>query len=165
MSRRNVNAQMSKQKRDQAPDRTPSDAGKPAWLLLLFSLPTKRNSERVEVWRKLKRIGALSLQTPGHLLPNKLPNQEHFEWLAVTIRGYKGKASVIQVQAIDDLSSEQIADRFNLARSQDYQELINELHRIQKQKTTASVQLASLRRRFEEIMAIDFFDCSLRRLA
>lgn len=156
---------ISARKRGLAPDQKPANQSRPAWLLLLFSLPTKRNSERVEVWRKLKRIGALPLATPGYLLPNTPLNQEHFVWLATTIRGYKGEASVLQVQASDDLSSEEIAERFNALRSQDYQELIDELSKLQKQKTAPGAQLASIRRRFDEIAAIDFFGCGLRRRA
>src|SRR5437868_15516542 len=100
-------------------DRPPSDANQRPWLLLLFSLPAKRNSERVEVWRKLKRIGALPLGPPGYLLPNSAVNHEHFEWLASTIRSYRGDASVIQVQAIDDLPFEQQVKRFNESRWRD----------------------------------------------
>ena len=32
-----------------------------SWLLLLYSLPTQRNTERVAVWRRLKRLGAVQL--------------------------------------------------------------------------------------------------------
>ena len=157
--------EISGRQRSQARDHRSSDVNKPAWLLLLFSLPTKQNSERVEVWRKLKRIGALPLGTPGYLLPNRPPNQEHFEWLATTIRGHKGEASVMQVQAIDDLSVEEIAKRFNAVRSQDYQALIDDLSKRRKRRTPSGLQLASARRRFEEIAAIDFFNCALRRRA
>ena len=135
------------------------------WLLLLFSLPTKRTSERVEVWRKLRRIGALPLGTSGYLLPNRPSNQEHFQWLAATVRGYKGEASVVQVQAIDDFSSEEIRHRFNSVRSHDYQQLLGEVSKLQKQKRFGGIQLASARRRLEEIVAIDFFDCGLRKQA
>src|SRR3954466_11905858 len=124
------------------------------WLLLVFSLPTKRATVRVEVWRKLKRIGALPLGPPGYLLPNSAVNHEHFEWLASTIRSYRGDASVIQVQAIDDLPFEQLVKRFNESRSRDHQELIEDLSRIQKERTINSVQIASLRRRFEDLTAI-----------
>lgn len=86
--------------RDQLPNGERAENGNPGWLLLVFSLSPKRKSERVEIWRKLKRVGALPLGPPGYLLPNTAPNQEQFEWLAVTIRGYKGQASVVQVQAI-----------------------------------------------------------------
>jgi hypothetical protein len=60
------------------------------WLLLMFSLPAKQASQRVDVWRKLKKYGALSLRTSGYFLPNTPENQERFEWLATAIRKYKG---------------------------------------------------------------------------
>jgi len=56
------------------------------WLLLMFSLPAKQASRRVEVLRKLKQYGALSLPSSGYLLPNTAANHEHFEWLAAAIR-------------------------------------------------------------------------------
>ena len=144
--------------------RTLAQENTPPWLLLLLSLPANRNSERVQVWRQLKRIGALPLGTSGYLLPNNAINEERAQWLATTIRGYKGSASVVQVQAIDQLPRQEIVERFNSARSQEYQELIESVSKIQKRKTPAS-QLANARRRFEEIVEIDFFGCALRHRA
>lgn len=134
------------------------------WLLIVFSLPAKRTSERVEVWRRLKRIGALPLGPPGYLLPHTQQSQEQLEWLASVIRGYKGQASVIQVHGIDDLSSAELIKRFSEARSREYKEVIQQLASIQrkKQRKSAGSQLAKLRRRLDEIASIDFFRCALR---
>ena len=33
------------------------------WLLLIFSLPAKSASQRVDVWRKLQRYGMLALRS------------------------------------------------------------------------------------------------------
>lgn len=73
------------------------------WLFLVFSLPAKRASERVEIWRKLQRYGTLALRSSGYVLPNTPANQERMEWLATAIRNYKGQASVVLVQSFDDL--------------------------------------------------------------
>src|SRR5260370_35575008 len=40
-----------------------------AWLLLVFTLPTAKASERVGVWRKLQRYGAVALPASGKWLP------------------------------------------------------------------------------------------------
>src|SRR6266850_1350014 len=64
-----------------------------SWLLLVFSLPTAKASERVGVWRKLQTYGALALPASGYVLPNSSINQERFEWLATSIRGSKGQAA------------------------------------------------------------------------
>lgn len=131
------------------------------WLLLVFSLPAKRASERVEVWRKLKRIGALPLGSSGHLLPQMPANHEHFEWLAASIRKYKGQASVIQVESIDDLPSEDLAKRFTEARSRDYESLAAEITKTLRSKNGTG-HLGRLRRRLQEIIDIDFFRSPLR---
>src|SRR5690348_6644069 len=96
----------------------------------MFSLPTKQASERVEVWRKLKKYGALPLRTSGYVLPNRPDNQERFEWLATAIRRYKGEASVVQVQAIDDLPSEKLVKLFIEARSKDYGALTRDAKKL-----------------------------------
>ena len=44
------------------------------WLLLTFTLPVKRASQRVEVWRRLQRYGAVPLGNSGYLLPNNAVN-------------------------------------------------------------------------------------------
>src|SRR5215472_6107918 len=103
-----------------------------AWLLLTFTLPTKRASQRVEVWRKLQRFGAIPLGNSGYLLPHHPTNQERFEWLAAAIRKYAGEASVVKVQSIDNLSTPQLIGRFAEARTREYQELI---HAIQKESS------------------------------
>ena len=82
---------------------------KPRWLLLAFTLPAKRASQRVEVWRKLQRFGTVPLGKSGYLLPNSPSNEERFEWLATAIRKYGGDASVVHVESID--SFEGAADR------------------------------------------------------
>ncbi len=134
------------------------------WLLLVLSLPTRRASQRVEIWRKLQRLGSVSLGNSGYLLPNDSPNRERFEWLATAIRGYGGNASVVEVQSIDNFSRPQIVDRFVKARTQDYQELLPELRRLSSVSLAkrSPARIGRLRQRFQEVLSIDFFHSSLR---
>jgi len=124
------------------------------WLLLTFTLPTKRASQRVEVWRKLQRYGAVPLGNSGYLLPNNPTNQERFEWLATAIRKYAGEASVVKVQSIDNLSSAQLIGRFTEARAREYQELIRELQKLSSipPQTRVFGRVSRLRVRFREIV-------------
>src|SRR5712675_2696476 len=98
-----------------------------AWLLLTFTLPTKRASQRVEVWRKLQRYGTVPLGNSGYLLPSNPVNEERFQWLTAAIRKYGGDASIVRVQGIDNISTPQLIGRFAEARTQEYQELIRQL--------------------------------------
>lgn len=135
------------------------------WLLLTFTLPTKRASQRVEVWRKLRRYGAVPLGNSGYLLPNNPTNQERFEWLATAIRKYAGEASVVKVQSIDNLSNAQLIGRFAEARAREYQELIRELQKLSsiQPQTRVFGRVSRLRVRFREIVEIDFFNSPLQK--
>jgi hypothetical protein len=42
-----------------------------SWLFLLFNLPAKQASERVKVWRRLKKFGAVQLKTSTYVLPDE----------------------------------------------------------------------------------------------
>jgi hypothetical protein len=135
------------------------------WLLLTFSLPVKRASQRVEVWRNLQRYGCVPLGNSGYLLPNTPVNQERFEWLAQAVRKYAGEASVVSVQSIDNLSTPQLVAHFTEARDRDYQELIRALQKmtaipIHKRATG---RMSRLRTRFREVTEIDFFDSPLQK--
>jgi hypothetical protein len=135
------------------------------WLLLTFTLPSRRASQRVEVWRKLQRYGTVPLGNSGYLLPSDSMNEERFQWLATAIRKYGGDASVVRVHSIDNTSSPQLAGRFAEARARDYQELIRDLEKF----SSVSVQkravgrLSRLRTRFQEIAEVDFFDSPLQK--
>jgi hypothetical protein len=138
-----------------------------AWLLLAFTLPTKRASQRVEVWRKLQRYGTVPLGNSGYLLPNNAVNEERFQWLATAIRKYGGDASIVHVQGIDNLSTPQLIGRFAEARSREYQELIRQLDEFSAlpQQKRAVGRLSRLRSRFQEIVEVDFFESPLQKRA
>ncbi|MGH7743571.1 MAG: chromate resistance protein ChrB domain-containing protein [Candidatus Dormibacteria bacterium] len=117
------------------------------------------------MWRKLQRYGAIPLGNSGYLLPNDPTTQERFEWLATAIRKYRGEASVVKVQSIDNLSTPQLVARFAEARARDYQELIRELQKlvsIQGRKRMPG-RLSRFRARFLDIAQVDFFNSPLQK--
>ena len=137
----------------------------PKWLLLVFTLPTSKASERVQIWRKLQRFGSIPFRNAGSLLPNTPENQERFEWLATAVRASKGEASILQILDIDDVSTGGLQNQFRKARAVDYTALIKDLQKLKPSAKGPSAQVLRLRRRFEEIVAIDFFTSPLRRKA
>jgi hypothetical protein len=135
------------------------------WLLLIFSLPSKKASARVGIWRKLQKYGTLALRNSGYLLPNTPANQERFEWLAAMIRGFKGEASVLQILEIDDLLPEKLKEQFQAARRPEYAALNREVQTLKPSEQGFSTQITRLKRRLNEIIEIDYFDCPLRKKA
>jgi hypothetical protein len=136
-----------------------------SWLLLTFTLPTKRASQRVEVWRKLQRYGTVPLGNSGYLLPSNSMNEERFQWLATAIRKYGGDACIVHVQGIDNISTPQLIGRFAEARAREYQELIRQLQgfSVMHRADRAVGRLSRLRSRFQEIVEVDFFDSPLQK--
>src|SRR5881275_2273333 len=133
-----------------------------SWLLLLFTLPTNRNTERVAVWRRLKKIGAIQIKTSTYLLPDASAQYEQFQWLAQQIRDYGGESTLVRAQEIEGLSREKVIGMFNDARAKDYAELRKSLQgfigrRKKKDAEIAGAELERLTRRFREIREIDFF--------
>lgn len=128
------------------------------WLMLVFTLTAKKASQRVGIWRKLQKYGTLALRNSGYLLPNTAVNQERFEWLATSIRGFKGQASVLLVHAIDDLPDEVLKGKFQEERKKDYGTLIREINSLKRSDAGFSMHFGRLKKRMEELVEIDFFE-------
>src|SRR5436309_2539094 len=94
-----------------------------SWLLLLFSLPTNRNTERVAVWRRLKKMGAVQIKTSTYLLPDQPAQYEHFQWLAQQIRDYGGDATLVRAQEIEGMPTEKLVALFNRERDREFGEV------------------------------------------
>src|SRR4051794_18055605 len=104
--------------------------GASPWLVFLFTLPRAQASGRVDVWRRLKRTGALPLESGGYLLPNSQDNRERFEWLAESVRQYKGTALVLAVNEIGEAGADAIRQRFMEARNPEYAAIIADAKKI-----------------------------------
>lgn len=133
------------------------------WILLLFTLPTGRGSARVGVWRKLKRAGALAFKTSAYLLPNRPDLLERFQWIAQEVIDAGGEATVLLVSELDGVTHQEIVRQFIEARAEDYVALsaaLKELIRRHRKKPGESLlpELEKLRRQFEELRRLDFFD-------
>jgi hypothetical protein len=136
----------------------------PGWLLLLYTLPAKKTAGRVNLWRKLKKSGACSLKTSGYVLPDQPAHLERFQWLVQQVREEGGDATLARVKSIEGMSTEDLANLFNDARTKDYAALLkplNELIAANRKKAGSGFPetLEKLQRQFQEIRAIDFFAC------
>jgi hypothetical protein len=134
-----------------------------SWLLLLFSLPTKRKTERVAVWRRLKKMGAVQLKTSTYLLPDEPAQYEQFQWLAQQIRDYGGDSTLVRAQEIEGLTRDAVVSLFNTAREAQYADLKKALQNFisrhrKLDAESAAVELERLTKHFRELRQMDFFD-------
>jgi hypothetical protein len=133
------------------------------WLLLLYALPARQNTERVNLWRKLKRFGAVALKTSGYVLPDDAMQYERCQWLSKQIRDAGGEATLIRMAEIEGMSKDEIVGMFNEARAAEYKELAAACQEaLGRHKKGAEEELAAelekFQRRFREIREVDYFD-------
>jgi hypothetical protein len=132
------------------------------WLLLLYSLPMKRTSARVNLWRKLKRFGAVQLKTSAYVLPDNPAQYERLQWLSEEICAAGGDATLIRVAEIEGMDNFAIVRLFNEARKADYHELIAACRRqgsAKRKHGELATELEKLHRQFLEIKELDYFKC------
>jgi hypothetical protein len=144
------------------------------WLLLVHQLPAKPAYLRVKVWRRLQGIGAVAVKHGVYALPVTDQTQEDFEWLLREINEGGGEAMVCEARLIDGLSDAEVRARFDAARDADYEEIAREARALAKMLTKskssdqtagARTQVARLRARVAQAIAIDFFGANGREAA
>lgn len=139
---------------------------KGAWVLLLPTIPAGDTTARVKIWRQLQKVGAVALKNSVYVLPNRDECVEAFEWVSRELVGLGGQASLCEGQFFDGATDAEIERRFIEARNDDYAELAAEIRGMSKllkaKRLTAekvaglTEQATKLRRRFDEIVAVDF---------
>jgi hypothetical protein len=134
------------------------------WLLLLLRLPATHKAERVAIWRKLKKSGAIQIQTSTYVLPDEPARYESFQWLTQEIRSAGGDATLVRAREIEGLSNERLIELFNTGRAKEYATLRELVRALSHRCTTRNSakfgdKLDRLRKQFREIRQTDFFNC------
>ena len=135
------------------------------WLLLLLRLPATHKAERVAIWRKVKKSGAIQIQTSTYILPDEPARYELFQWLTQEIRSAGGDATLVRAREIEGLPNEKLIELFNTARAKEYATLRDSLRQAlsHRRKTRSSPavgdNLDRVRKQFREIRQTDFFNC------
>lgn len=138
-----------------------------SWLFLLFDMPKSQSTGRVKVWRRLKKFGAIQLKASTYVLPDEPTHYERFQWLAKEIVDTGGEATLVRVKDIEGMPHAAVVALFNEARAHDYDEIAEPLTRLiqdrkarKESQENFTSQLEKIRRRFQEIRDIDYFQSS-----
>jgi hypothetical protein len=136
------------------------------WVAFAYSLPSGgRSSPRVTVWRRLRRLGAISPTSGVHVLPARDECVEAIQWLAQELQRAGGETVVMRVTRFEGVSDQHLITLFHEARIPEFAELetqVSELERVLRDSadTAPAVHdaLARLQRRYSEIRRVDYFD-------
>ena len=119
------------------------------WLVLAYKVPRDPTASRVYVWRKLKKLGAVSLQDAVWVLPQTPQTLEHFRWLAAEIAEMKGEASLWESRHLLDGQDERLAAQFDGQVRPVYEKILKGL----KGKKP---NLAALSRQYQQAASQDY---------
>lgn len=148
---------------------------KARWVLLLPSVPASDASARVKIWRQLQGLGAIALKNSVYVLPNREECIEAFQWVARELLELGGQASLCEGQFFADGTDEDIERRFTEARNAEFSEVAEQVRALTKtlkgkrlsseKLNSLASQAARLRKRFDEIAAMDYCHASGREAA
>ena len=137
----------------------------------MHQLPHKPVGLRVKVWRRLQQQGAIAIKNSVYALPLTDAAREDFQWLAREITENGGEATVCAAELVEGLTDAQVHALFNAARDAQYAELTEEARQLvtagQRRRSDEAwpLEVSKLRKRLEEVVAIDFLGAPGRMAA
>jgi hypothetical protein len=130
---------------------------------------------RNKIAKRLSRLGAVPVKNSVYVLPASDGALEDLQWVRREVVSGGGDAFVCEARFIDGLTEDETEARFRTARDEDYHALADELRptlasikRKKKLDDATRAEIAAVleraRKRFDEIVAIDFFSASGREV-
>jgi len=152
-------------------EKTPNKntGGDRGWLLFFYSVPSKPVSNRMKIWRKLSKAGAVQIKGAVYVLPMNEDHYEFFQWLVSEVSSMGGEAAFTRVHAIDSMKDQEIIDLFNSHKEAEYQTIsktiadlemkVNSIRKGSKSQNLKmlSEQIAKASKSYEETLRTDFF--------
>lgn len=148
------------------------------WIAINYTLPREPSRVRVSIWRKLKKIGAVSIQQSMWILPSNDENHSLLNEIKDEVSRNGGEAFTMTV-SVDDDGEKTITEKFNAARDEEYRELFEQCEDFfteidkeiaRKNFTFAEIEeneeeLSKLKQWYEKIAARDTFGSPLQEKA
>jgi hypothetical protein len=145
------------------------------WILLSYKVPAEPNRRRVALWRKLKGMGAIYLQSGVCLLPRTDDHLRALKVIENEITEMEGEGVLLEAAPLDKAQTDKVVSRFQADRNEHYGELIgkcgdfdDELARetVAEHFTYAEIEendedLKKLKAWFAKIKALDFYGAPL----
>ena len=143
----------------------------PTWLLLTYKIPPEPSSRRIAIWRKLKAMGAVYLQSSVCLLPKTEDHLRRLKILENDVAEAGGEAVLLETVALDKAQEQKVVARFKGDRDEAYREFLGKCDDFDAEiaKETAArkfgyaeleendVDLKKLQTWLERIQKLDFY--------
>jgi hypothetical protein len=95
----------------------------PGWLLLVYRVPSEPSRLRAAVWRRLKSLGAIYLQSSAAALPASLQAERALRKLRSEILDMSGTAALLSCTVL--AGEREVRAAFQAARDDEYEEIVD----------------------------------------
>jgi hypothetical protein len=103
------------------------------WLVISVSTAGAAGTLRVQVWRKLRSLGALYLQQSVCLLPARAEVMREVRRLADRVHHQGGNSRVLRMSFADPADEQAVVDELNAARDAEYAEVLERLPALRQE--------------------------------
>jgi hypothetical protein len=140
------------------------------WLLVFYSVPSHPVSNRMKVWRKLAKVGAVQLKGSVYILPATEEHEEFCQWLIGEVKSMGGDGAFVKSTEIKTMTNADIRRLFTMQADREYHRLEKVLDVFERKiqsirkgsKSEEGKHLtekaAKLAKEFEELRKRDYFE-------
>ncbi len=142
------------------------------WLLVFYSVPSHPVSNRMKIWRKLAKVGAVQLKGSVYILPATEEHEEFCQWLIGEVKSMGGDGAFVKSAEIKTMIDADIRRLFTTQADREYHRLekmldvferkIQSIRKGSKNEVGKHLtdQAAKLAKEFEELRKRDYFESS-----
>ena len=139
------------------------------WLLIFYSVPSSPVSNRMKIWRKLAKAGAVQLKGAIYILPATEEHEEFFQWLIGEVKSMGGDGAFIKTSDIKTMNEADIKRHFVQQSQHEYGNLENSINALERKvqsirkgtkgpdPAVLSDQFIRIAKDIEEVRKRDFF--------
>ncbi len=102
------------------------------WLLIFYSVPSNPVSNRMKIWRKLAKTGAVQLKGAVYILPASEEHEEFLQWLIGEVKSMGGDGAFVKTAEIKTMADNDIIRLFATQADEEYSRLEKALEVIER---------------------------------
>lgn len=139
------------------------------WLLFFYSVPSRPVNNRMRIWRRLIRAGAVQFKGAAYILPYDEEHYELLQWLVSEVTALGGEGAFVRAENIETTTNKEIMELFNRQRERDYHGIDKRIEEFERKidsiKKGGGIkdhkqmleEFEKCLKQFDEIRAVDFF--------
>jgi len=138
------------------------------WLLLTYKVPSEPPRRRVALWRRLKGMGAVYIQSGVCMLPKTDDHVRRLKMMENDIAEMGGLSVILETVALDQSQEDKVVARFRADRDDEYEEFLDKCSdfeaEIAKETNASHFTYAELEENDEDLKKLQSWLDKIRKL-